>query len=78
MDTDGSGLIGVLASLTGGNIFFHPRFDPSRDRLAVHNEMKRVITEEVVYNATVRIRCSNGMSEVPCNISMTRLIGRDQ
>ena len=57
--TVGNRLKGILASVTAGNVYFHPRFDPGRDREAVHEELRRVIGQEVVYNAALRVRCSN-------------------
>ena len=57
--TDGNRYKGILASVTAGNIYFHPRFDPGRDREAVHEELRRVIGQEVVYNTALRVRCSN-------------------
>jgi len=53
--------IGTLASLTGGELFFHPKFNPVRDRDNLHDEIKRTLTRETAYNATIRIRCSNGL-----------------
>ena len=53
--------IGALSTITGGEAFFHPKFNPVRDRDTLHNEIKRVLTRETVYNATIRIRCSNGL-----------------
>ncbi|ORX40834.1 hypothetical protein BD324DRAFT_678254 [Kockovaella imperatae] len=53
--------VGALASITGGEVFFHPKFNPVRDRDTLHDEIKRVMVRETVYNATIRIRCSNGL-----------------
>ena len=53
--------IGTLAGLTGGELFFHPRFDMVRDRLRLDSQIKRTILRESGYNATMRIRCSNGL-----------------
>ena len=50
---------GVISSVTAGNVYFHPRFDPGRDRDAVHEEIRRIVGQEVVYNTTLRVRCSN-------------------
>jgi protein transport protein SEC24 len=53
--------VGTISAVTGGETFFHPKFQPVRDRDTLHDEIKRTITRETVYNATVRIRCSNGL-----------------
>jgi protein transport protein SEC24 len=53
--------VGTISVVTGGETFFHPKFQPVRDRDTLHDEIKRTITRETVYNATVRIRCSNGL-----------------
>lgn len=53
--------LGVLAGLTGGDVFFHPRFDPVRDGLKLHSQLSRVLTRETAYSVTMRIRCSEGM-----------------
>jgi protein transport protein SEC24 len=51
----------TLAGITGGAAFFHPKFQPVRDRETLFDEIKRTITRETAYNATVRVRCSNGL-----------------
>ncbi|UZJ54787.1 hypothetical protein CBS101457_004107 [Exobasidium rhododendri] len=53
--------IGTLTGLTGGELFFHPRFDIVRDRLRLDSQIKRTILRESGYNATMRVRCSNGL-----------------
>lgn len=53
--------VGTLSTVTGGELFFHPKFNPVRDRDTLADELKRVVTRETVYNATVRVRCSNGL-----------------
>jgi protein transport protein SEC24 len=53
--------VGVLSSTTGGEIFFHPKFSPVRDRETLFDEIKRIIIRETAYNTTIRIRCSNGL-----------------
>lgn len=53
--------ISALSATTGGEVFFHPKFQPVRDRDMLYDEIKRVAVRETVYNATVRVRCSNGL-----------------
>lgn len=61
--------IGVLGAVTGGRTFFHPKFHPVRDRDTVFSEINQITNtsannngaNETVYNATTRIRCSNGL-----------------
>ncbi|KAK4048375.1 COPII coat Sec23p-Sfb3p heterodimer component [Microbotryomycetes sp. JL221] len=56
--------VATLASLpgmTGGELYFHPRFDPIRDGKKLRNEISRVVTRETGYSTTMRIRCSNGL-----------------
>ncbi|ODN77810.1 hypothetical protein L202_04933, partial [Cryptococcus amylolentus CBS 6039] len=53
--------IGALAAGTGGETFFYPRIDIARDEPSVHDAIKRTLTRETAYNASVRVRCSNGL-----------------
>ncbi|KAJ9098064.1 hypothetical protein QFC19_006499 [Naganishia cerealis] len=53
--------VGILSTVTGGSVFFHPRFDATRDRFRVHDEIKRVLVRDIAYNVAIRIRCSNGL-----------------
>lgn len=53
-------LLGVLSGITGGEVFFHPRFTPTRDGCKVLAELRRVLTRETAVSVTMRIRCSNG------------------
>nr|CDI55375.1 related to Protein transport protein Sec24C [Melanopsichium pennsylvanicum 4] len=53
--------IGVLPGLTGGEVFFHPRFDPVRDGVKLQSELRRAVLRETAYNVTMRLRCSNGL-----------------
>ncbi|MBW0489090.1 hypothetical protein O181_028805 [Austropuccinia psidii MF-1] len=53
--------ISVLSGITGGEVFFHPRFTPQRDACKVHAELRRLLTRETGCSVTMRIRCSNGL-----------------
>ena len=52
--------IGAVASTSGGDIFFHPRFDSGRDSHIVQSEVARVLGREVGYNCSIRVRASKG------------------
>lgn len=53
--------IGILSAISGGEVFFHPRYSPQRDHYKVHSELRRVLTRETAVSVTMRIRCSNGL-----------------
>jgi len=64
---------GVLPSLTGGDLFFHPRFDPVRDGKLLREEIGRVVKRETAYSVTMRIRCSNGELSLALASGVTKL-----
>nr|ODN99776.1 protein transporter SEC24 [Cryptococcus depauperatus CBS 7855] len=53
--------VGALAAGTGGDTFFHPRFNTVRDKVTIHDEIRAVLTRDTVYNATTKVRCSAGL-----------------
>ena len=54
------GSTGALASVTGGELFFHPRYETSRDSMVLDSQIRRVISRFQGFNSTVRVRVSNG------------------
>jgi protein transport protein SEC24 len=55
------GSVGALASVTGGEIFFHPRYDPARDAVVLDSQIQRVTTRYQGFNCALRVRASNGL-----------------
>lgn len=53
--------IGVLSGLTGGELFFHPRFSPTREGRKLRSEIEGVVSRETAYSVTMRLRCSNNL-----------------
>lgn len=52
---------GCISSLTGGDIFFHPRFDPVHDGPVLQSQLRRVLKRTTVYDCMMRIRASTGL-----------------
>ncbi|KAG8873918.1 COPII coat Sec23p-Sfb3p heterodimer component [Serendipita sp. 405] len=55
------GTIGIVPQLTGGDIYFHPKFDPERDYAVLYSQMRRMLDRETGYQATLKLRCTDGL-----------------
>ncbi|KAI0051352.1 protein transporter SEC24 [Auriscalpium vulgare] len=55
------GSIGVVASVTGGEQFFHPRFQPPRDGPILESQLRRLVSRTSGHSVDLRVRASNGL-----------------
>lgn len=53
--------IGTLSEVTGGRVFFHPRFEPSRDHVPLVSELKLIMRSFTCYDVALKLRCSHGL-----------------
>ncbi|KAF8815725.1 sec24-related protein [Phlegmacium glaucopus] len=53
--------ISTVASRTGGDIFFHPRFERIRDGDVLKGQLRRVLKRTQGYDCMMRVRCSKGL-----------------
>lgn len=56
--------VGVVPSTTGGELFFHPRYNSARDQIVLASQLRRLVTRTSAFSCVMRIRCSHG--NVPC------------
>ena len=51
-----------LCNITGGQLFYFPRFNMHRDRLKFHHELYRVLTRTTGYDGVMLTRVSTGLA----------------
>lgn len=58
---------GIVPSTTGGELFFHPRYNPPRDQIVLASQLRRLVTRTTAFSCVMRIRCSHG--NFPCPLA---------
>ena len=53
--------LSILTAVTGGDLFYLPKFDPVRMGGRLRASLEQVLLRETVFNATMIIRCSTGL-----------------
>ncbi|KAJ8514638.1 hypothetical protein ONZ45_g7854 [Pleurotus djamor] len=53
--------IGSVASITGGEIFYHPRFDIARNGPILDSQLHHLFRRFTGYNCAIKMRSSNGL-----------------
>jgi len=52
--------VGAVATLSGGDIFFFPKFNTSVDEVPFQSQLRRLIFRETAYSCSMRVRASKG------------------
>nr|QIE48582.1 hypothetical protein [Trametes gibbosa] len=55
------GSIGIVSTLSGGELYFHPKFDPAKDGVMLSSQLMRLLSRTTAYSCSMRIRTSNGL-----------------
>ena len=51
-----------MPGISGGDVYYFPRFDPERDGAVLSSYIFRIVRRETSYQCAFRLRCSNGLS----------------
>lgn len=54
------GSVSVVSTMTGGELFWHPKFLKSRDGHIIRAQLTRLVSRKQGFNCIARVRCSNG------------------
>ena len=53
--------MGTLSSITGGDCYYYPMFNPQRDAIKMQMDLQKNVKRQFGYDAIIRLRVSNGL-----------------
>jgi protein transport protein SEC24 len=52
--------LGIVPSITGGELLFHARYHSLRDQLLLASQIRRIFERETGYQVATKLRCTTG------------------
>ncbi|KAF8310997.1 hypothetical protein DL93DRAFT_2169377 [Clavulina sp. PMI_390] len=69
--------LGTLSSVTGGDIFYHPRYQPPRDAPTLLSQLQQLFGRDTLYDIRIHTRVSSGLRVTGCYGSFVESVTED-